>query len=63
MLDQVWSELGIAGNPNKKLDLEQDAKVLGVQVRGGTRLQVLEPGLWDIVEAAIDVLSPTDPGT
>mmetsp|Transcript_31927 Transcript_31927/g.101443 ORF Transcript_31927/g.101443 Transcript_31927/m.101443 type:complete len:854 (-) Transcript_31927:1008-3569(-) len=54
-LDAEWLQCGIRSQSEKSKDLVKDAKVLGVQLRGGTRLQSCGPKIWDILEASCDL--------
>jgi hypothetical protein len=55
VLNAAWAAMGIEGHAGKAVDLALDAKVLGVQLRGGIRLQSRGERIWSLLEASLDV--------
>ena len=54
-LDDVWLDLGLQGHAGKKQDLVLDSKVLGVNLRDGTRLLSRGKRLWMLFEYVADL--------
>jgi hypothetical protein len=55
-LDEVWVGMGLQGHAAKRTDLSLDVKTLGIELRGGVRLQARGSRLWTLLEASIDLL-------
>ena len=56
-LDLEWERSGLISQTTKAVDLALDAKVLGVELRGGVRLQSRGARLWSLLEAGLDLLA------
>ena len=57
-LGSVWASLNLEGQSDKALDGVGDAKVLGVELVAGTRLQSRGAKLWDLMEACMGLMKP-----
>ena len=56
-LDATWEDLGIQGHPEKATERLQNGKVLGIQLRDGTRLQARGDRVWNLLEASGELSS------
>ena len=55
VLDQEWESYGLVGHPGKAVDNQLDARVLGMELRGGKRIQTRGSKLLMLIEAALDL--------
>ena len=56
-LDAEWGRVGLQGHPGKAVDLAKSAKVLGVELRSGIKLQARGSKMWSLFEASLDLLT------
>jgi hypothetical protein len=54
-LDRVWRRMKIQGHETKAIDTALDAKVLGIQIRGGVQLQACGDKVIGIMQAVIEL--------
>ena len=55
VLDQEWDKCGLIGHPNKRVDNQFNARVLGMEFREGKRIQTRGSKLLALIEAALDL--------